>query len=100
MEKANGTIPDGMKPVLVTTQHRGVFGGLIPVGQDLSVKTMALQSARMAVRFGTDRGVMQLCESGPTDKSLISAPADIPALHDITAVMDITPDAWQAWQRR
>jgi hypothetical protein len=85
------------KPVLVTTQHRGVFAGLVPVDQDMAARTIALTEAKMAIYWGTTKGVMQLAETGPTGKSRISAPADIPALHDITAVFDVTPDAWAKW---
>ena len=87
-----------MKPVLITTQHRGVFGGLIPDGQDLTAKAMPLKEARMAIRWGTSRGVMELCETGPTRDSKLSAPADIPMLHDITAIFAITDEAWKKWQ--
>jgi hypothetical protein len=86
-----------MKPVLVTTKHRGVFAGLVSPKQDLTASTLSLKQARMAIRFGTERGLMQLCETGPTADSLISAPADIPVLHDITGVFDITDEAWQRW---
>lgn len=84
-------------PVLVTTVHRGVFAGLIPANQDLTAKQMALKNARMAIYFGTTRGVMELAHTGPTDKSRISAPADIPMLHDITAIFAITQEAWDKW---
>lgn len=86
-----------MKPVLVTTQHRGVFAGLVPDDQDMTARTLALQSARMAIYWGTTKGVMQLAETGPTEKSRISASADIPALHDVTAIFDITEGAWIKW---
>lgn len=89
-----------MKPVLVTTQHRGVFAGLIPDDQDLSVKAMPLKEARMAIRWGTTRGLMELCDSGPTSSSKISAPADIPMLHDITAVFAISDGAWATWNTK
>lgn len=92
------TTKSKMKPILVTTQHRGVFAGLVPVDQDLTAKTMSLKSAYMAIYFGTTKGVHELCDTGPTNKSRISAKADIPVLHDITAVFDITPDAWKAWE--
>ena len=87
-----------MRPVLITTEYRGVFAGLIPSDQDLSARSMPLKSARMAIYWGTTKGVMQLCESGPTSKSKVSAPADIPMLHGITAIFDIEPGAWEAWQ--
>jgi hypothetical protein len=89
-----------MKPVLVTTAHRGVFGGLIPDDQDLTAKQMPLQDARMAIRWGTTKGLMELCDSGPTESSKISAPADIPMLHDITAVFAISDKAWEKWQTK
>ena len=51
---------------LITTQHRGVFAGEIDDGQDLGAKAMPIRGARMAIRFGTTRGLMQLAETGPT----------------------------------
>jgi len=86
-----------VKSILVTTKHRGVFGGLVPDDQDLTATTMALTEARMAIRWGTTRGLMQLCDTGPTKDSKISAPADIPVLHDITAVFTISDEAWKVW---
>ena len=60
-----------MKPILVTTQHQGVVAGLVPNDQD------------MAIDWGTTRGLFQLCETGPTTKSRISAAADIASLRDV-----------------
>jgi len=89
-----------MKSILVTTKHRGVFGGLVPDDQDLSLPTMALKEARMAIKWGTTKGLMELCDTGPTSNSRISAQADIPVLHDITAVFTISADAWRRWQEK
>ena len=86
-----------MKAILVTTKHRGVFGGLVDDDQDLRANTMSLKEARMAIRWGTTKGLMQLADSGPTSNSNISAPADIPVLHDITAVFEIKDEAWKKW---
>lgn len=88
-----------MKAVLITTQHRGVFAGLIPDDQDITAKAMPLKEARMAIRFGTTKGVMELAETGPTERSRISALADVPMLHDITALFAITDTAWKKWQQ-
>jgi hypothetical protein len=88
-----------MKPVLITTQHRGVFAGLIPDDQDLTAKAIPLAGARMAIYWGTTKGLMELCETGPTSKSKISAPADIPMLHDITAIFAISDKAWEKWNK-
>lgn len=84
--------------VLITTKHRGVFAGEIDEAQDLAAPSMPVRNARMAIYFGTTRGVMELADTGPTAKSRISAPADIPMLHDITALFAITDKAWAKWQ--
>lgn len=89
-----------LRPVLVTTKHRGVFAGLIPANQDVTVTQMPLQQARMAIYWGTTKGVLELAETGPTAKSKISAVADVPMLHDITGLFAITEEAWQKWQSR
>ena len=91
-------IPEGFKAVMVTTKHRGVFAGLVPADADLTTPTLSLKSARMAIRFGTTKGVQELAETGPTGKSKISAPSDIPVLHDVTAVFNVTEAAWAKWE--
>lgn len=86
-----------MKPILVTTKHRGVFAGLVPDDYDLTQTTMRLEQARCAIHWGTTRGFMELAETGPTKKSLIGAPATLESLHDITSVTSITDGAWAKW---
>lgn len=87
-----------MKPVLITTKHRGVFAGLVEDDADLTERTMGLKQARMAIKFGTTKGVMELAETGPTNNSKIGAVADIPVLHDVTGVFEISDKAWEKWQ--
>lgn len=87
-----------MKNILVTTAHRGVFAGQVEDDQDLTAKSMPLKNARMAIYWGTTKGVMELADTGPTVKSRISALADIPWLHDITAVFAVSDQAWGKWQ--
>ena len=86
-----------MKAVLVTTAHRGVFAGLISDEQDIAAKAMPLKQAKMAIYWGTSKGVMELAHSGPNSKSKISLAADVTMLHDITAVFEITAEAWAKW---
>jgi hypothetical protein len=54
--------------------------------------------AKMAIRWGTTDGVMQLAATGPTSNSRISAKADIPMLRDVAAIFAITPEAWDKWE--
>ena len=82
------------RPVIVCTEHRGVFFGY---ATDTSGDVVHLRSARMAIYFGTSKGVMQLAETGPTDSSKISARADI-EVRRVTAVLEVTEPATKAWE--
>jgi len=82
-----------LRPVIVCTEFRGVFFGL---ASETSGDVIHLKGARMAIYWGTTRGVMQLADSGPTPASKISAAADI-EVRKVTAVFEVTPAAAQAW---
>lgn len=85
---------DGTRPVIVCTEHRGVFFGY---AMDTSGDVIHLKDAKMAIRFGTTRGVMELAHTGPTASSKISAPADI-EVRKVTAVFEVTTDAEKRWR--
>ena len=82
------------RPVIVCTKHRGVFFGF---AADSSGNEIHLKDARMSIRWGTTRGVMELAESGPNATSKISAKADI-EVRDITAVFEVSDAALKAWE--
>lgn len=82
-------------PVIVCTENRGVFFGYTA---DLNADPIVLSRARMAIYWGTTRGVMELAETGPTSKSKISARADIPRLPKVTAVFAVHPSAVEKWE--
>lgn len=82
------------RPVIVTTVHRGVFFGY---SSNTSGDVIDLKRARMAIYWGTTRGLMELCEEGPNDNSRISARADV-QLRGITAVFEVTPSAVEKWE--
>lgn len=82
------------RPVIVCTEFRGVFFGY---AADTSGDVIHLKRARMAIRWGTTRGVMQLAKEGPTAGSKISAQADI-EVRKITAVFEVTEDAVAKWE--
>jgi hypothetical protein len=84
-----------MRPVIVCTEHRGVFFGY---ATDTTGDTIDLMKARMAIYFGTTKGVMQLAETGPTATSKISSRADI-QIRKITSVFEVTEDATAAWEK-
>ena len=82
------------RPVIVCTEFRGVFYGL---ASDTSGDVIQLRGARMAIYWGTTKGVMELAETGPTSKSKISARADI-ELRKITSIFEVTPAAAAVWE--
>ena len=83
------------RPVIICTEHRGVFFGY---ASDTSGDVIHLERARMAIYWGTTRGVMELAEVGPNAKSKISARADI-EVRKITAVFEVAPSAVEAWEK-
>lgn len=83
-----------MRAVIVCTEYRGVFFGF---AADTSGDVIRLSKARMAIRWGATRGVMELAETGPTSTSLISAEADI-EVRKITAIFDVSDAALRAWK--
>ena len=88
-----------MKPVLVTTEYRGVFFGYVEEYPNLDESTtISLKDARMAIYWGTDKGVMQLANEGVQKDSRISSIADIPSLAKVTAVFSVSERAEETWK--
>lgn len=89
---------DEMRHVIVCTAHKGVFYGLTRQDDDTILTTgrVRLLRAKMAIYWGTTKGVMQLAHTGPTSTSRISAPADI-SLSDVIAVFTVTDEAAAVW---
>lgn len=90
------------KFVIVTTQHRGVFAGFVTpdaIEASNTTKRIEMRQAKMAIRFGCERGIAQLAHTGPTSNSRIGDPADV-LLHNITAIFGVTEAAQKAWAAR
>jgi hypothetical protein len=83
------------RPVIVTTEHRGVFFGY---ADSTDGEQIALKRARLCVYWSAEvKGFMGLASGGPTEKCRIGPPADI-KLRKITAVLEVTPEAEKAWE--
>lgn len=83
-------------PVVVTTEHRGVFFGYLDGSKD--DPTVELRQAQMCVYWDTaTRGVMGLASGGPSKGCRVTAPVPSVTLHKVTAVMDVTDGAVKAW---
>jgi hypothetical protein len=91
-KQANGV----QRPVVVTTAHRGVFFGY---ANDTDGEQIELTKARLCVYWSADvRGFMGLASSGPSKTCKIGPAADI-TLRNITAVLEATPEAVEAWEK-
>lgn len=85
---------DNLRPVVVTTSHRGVFFGY---ARDTNGATVFLKDARLCIYWSADlRGFMGLAHFGPSDSCRVGPPADI-TLRDITSVTEMGKDAEQRW---
>lgn len=83
------------RPVVVTTAHRGVFFGYT---KDTDGEQIKLDRSRLCLYWSADvQGFMGLAANGPTKGCRIGPPADI-TLRNITAVLEVTPDAVAKWE--
>jgi hypothetical protein len=82
------------RPVLVTTEARGVFFGYL-VGEEVGPEKVTLDHMRNVVMWDTaTRGFLGLASTGPTDGCRITAAAGVGSvLHKITGVIGCTPEA-------
>lgn len=86
---------NGERPVLVTTEYRGVFFGY---ASDTDGDTIALKRARNCLYWAADvKGFLGLATTGPSAKSRVGPPADV-ELRKITAVAEVSPEAVKAWE--
>lgn len=88
------------KPVLVTTEHRGVFFGyLAGRSEEATGLTVTLERARCAIYWATKTGFLELAAIGPNSASKIGARAPRIELRNVTSVTDCAPAAVEAWER-
>jgi len=83
------------RAVIVTTVHRGVFFGY---ATKTDGETIKLNRSRLCVYWSSDcKGFMGLAANGPTTSCRIGPAADI-ELRNITAVLEVSPDAKAKWE--
>ncbi len=92
-------MPETSKPVLVTTQHRGVFFGFVSPDADLDVTTLRIERARMCVYWSADvKGVFGLAADGPSNGCKIGPSVPAITLRDITSVAEVSAAAADRWE--
>lgn len=83
------------RPVLVTTEFRGVFFGY---AEDTKGDTVKLERAKCAIYWNSDvNGFLGLASVGPNSGCRISRAANV-ELRKVTAVVECTPEAVKAWE--
>lgn len=78
-----------LRPVIVTTEYRGVFFGY---ANDTSGDIIHLKNAKMVIYWGTTKGLLQLCETGTTKDTKLSAKADL-EVRKVTGIFEVTSEA-------
>lgn len=84
-----------IRPVLITTEYRGVFFGY---ADDTSGDTITLTNARNCLYWSNQvGGFLGLAKTGPDAESRIGAEIGKIELRKITAVAEVSPAAADAW---
>lgn len=84
------------RPVLVTTEYRGVFFGY---ADDTSGDTITLTNARNCIYWPSKNGgFLGLASKGPVPGSRIGERADRLELRKITSVAEVSEAAVAAWE--
>lgn len=85
-------------PLIVTTAHKGVFFGY---GQPTNEKIIRIECARMCVYWSSDvKGVVGLAAAGPSKDCRIGPAAPALTLQDVTAIMEVSPEAEAKWNQQ
>jgi hypothetical protein len=84
------------RPVLVTTEYRGVFFGY---AEDTSGDTITMTGIRNCIYWSSDvGGFLGLADTGPTASCRIGATADKGEVRKVTGVWEVGKEADLAWK--
>lgn len=84
-------------PVLVTTEHRGVFFGYAD-DQSTAPEKIALTKMRNCINWRGLKGFLDLTTTGPTSACRVGPAAAEGTLYKITGVWKVEPEAVKAWE--
>lgn len=86
------------KFVIVTTEHRGVFGGYLNGSVSEDSKVLTLTDARMCLYWSADvKGVLGLAVGGPVKGCRVGPSVGSLTLTGVTSIMDASAEAEKAW---
>ena len=87
-----------MKPVLVTTEFRGVFFGYVKNDKKAPAE-ITLTGVRNAIYWTECGGFIGLAATGPNKSCRIGARIDELTLYKITSVTPVSTEAEKAWEK-
>lgn len=85
-------------PVLITTQHRGVFQGDLQ-SFNPETKQAIISSSRCCVVWRGIKGFVALAATGPSNQCRITPAAPEMTLEGVTSITKCTPEAVAAWEK-
>lgn len=85
------------RPVLVTTEHRGVFFGY---AEDIGDAPTSITLTRMrnCIQWRGLKGFLALTTEGPSSACRVGPPAASGQLFKLTGIWDVEPKAVEAWE--
>lgn len=87
------------KPVVITTENRGVFFGYVEDDSKLPSE-IVLTSARMCVYWSSaTKGVLGLAAGGPRDDCRVTQAIPKLTAYKVTGVIECSPEATEAWEK-
>lgn len=87
------------KPVLVTTEFRGVFFGYVKNDKKLPAEITLTQAKNCIYWPSETRGFLGLAKFGPVNGCRIGATINEITLYKITSVTAVEEKAVEAWQK-
>jgi len=84
------------KKVVVTTEYRGVFFGIL---KSEDGNTVVLENAKNCIYWSASvRGFVGLANSGPDESCKVGPSAPQMKLHKVTAILEATEEAAKRWE--
>lgn len=85
------------RPVLVTTEHRGVFFGYASEINE-GERFVKLERMRNCIQWRGLKGFLDLTTTGPTASCRVGPAAKSGQLFKVTGIWDVEPAAVDAWE--
>ena len=83
-------------PLVVTTEHKGVFFGY---GEPTTEKIIRLEKVRMCVYWAADvKSVLGLAATGPSKSCKIGPAVPAVTLQGVTSIMEASKEATEKWE--